>query len=159
MHVAATAMSFVAPVGPEELGPGLAGGILAKEAKSAAGASITKAVGQTFEEGSFSIIDWTGYPVGMPKPTGPVRVLTGQEYAAARALANETNAAIRAANQLEGSGLHIHEVKPIKFGGSPTDLTNKILIPAAEHTGPRGVHQQFWTPLLRWVMGGSGFTG
>jgi len=108
----------------------------------------------TFEEGSFSIVDWTGYPAGMPRPTGPVRVLAGEEYAAARALANETNAGIRAANGLEGTGLHIHEIQPVKFGGSPTDPANKMLLPAAQHIGPGGVHPQFWTPLLRWVTGG-----
>jgi filamentous hemagglutinin len=92
----------------------------------------------------------------MPRPTGPVNVLTGDAYAAARAAANETNAGIRAANGLEGSGLQIHEIQPVKFGGSPTDMANKMLLPEAEHIGPNGVHAQFWTPLLRWVQGGGG---
>ena len=109
-----------------------------------------------FGEGAFSIIDWSGYPAGMPRPTGPMRVLVGDEYAAARATANDMNAGIRAANGLEESGLHIHEIQPVKFGGSPTDMANKMLLPAAEHTGPGGVHPQFWTPLLQWVTGGGG---
>jgi hypothetical protein len=109
----------------------------------------------TFAEGSFSVIDWTGYPASIPRPTGPLRVLTGEEYAAARALANETNAGIREANGLEGSGLHIHEIQPVKFGGSPTDMANKMLLPA-DHIGPNGVHPQFWTPLLKALTGGGG---
>ncbi len=35
-------------------------------------------------EGSFSIIDWTGYPEHLPKPKGPFRLLQKQEYKAAR---------------------------------------------------------------------------
>jgi filamentous hemagglutinin len=92
----------------------------------------------------------------MPRPDGALRVLSGDEYAAARALANETNAGIRAANGLEGSGLQIHEIQPVKFGGSPTDMANKMLLPTAEHIGPDGVHPQFWQPLLQWVTGGGG---
>jgi filamentous hemagglutinin len=114
------------------------------------------AEGATYAEGSFSVIDWTGYPEGMPRPDGALRVLSGDEYAAARALANETNAGIRAANGLEGSGLQIHEIQPVKFGGSPTDMANKMLLPTAEHIGPDGVHPQFWQPLLQWVTGGGG---
>jgi Pretoxin HINT domain len=110
----------------------------------------------TSPEGSFSIVDWTGYPAGMPRPTGPFRVLTGEDYAAARALANETNATIRAENGLEESGMHIHEIQPVKFGGSPTDMANKMLLPAADHIGPNGVHPRFWTPLLKSVTGGGG---
>jgi RHS repeat-associated protein len=109
-----------------------------------------------FPEGSFSITDWSGYPEGMARPNGPVRILTGDEYVTARGLADETNAKIRAANGLEGSGFHIHELKPVKFGGSPTDVSNKVLLPAAEHVGPQGVHSQFWTPLQRWATGGGG---
>jgi filamentous hemagglutinin len=81
-------------------------------------------------------------------------VLTGTEYNAGRNLADQTNAEIRAANGLAGSGLHIHEIQPVKFGGSPTDMANKMLLPAADHIGPDGVHPQFWTPLLKWTTGG-----
>ncbi|CAN5341070.1 hypothetical protein BH09MYX1_BH09MYX1_62160 [soil metagenome] len=122
----------------------------------ASGYRLAAEAAPAFEEGAFSIINWKGYPAGMPRPTGPVNVLTGDAYAAARAAANETNAGIRAANGLEGSGLHIHEIQPVKFGGSPTDMANKMLLPAADHIGPNGVHPQFWTPLLRWATGGGG---
>lgn len=107
--------------------------------------------------GTFSSSDWTGYPEGLERPDGPFRILTGDEHADARALANDTNAAIRDASGLEGSGLDIHEIhelQPIKFGGSPTDFDNKVLLPSADHTGVNGVHAQFWTPLLRWATGG-----
>jgi hypothetical protein len=120
------------------------GGIAAAEATPA------------FEEGSFSIIDWTGYPANVPKPKGPLRVLVGEEYAAARAAANERNAAIRIEHGLQGSGLDIHEIQPVKFGGSPTDPANKMLLSAPEHTGPNGIHPRFWTPLLRFVTGSGG---
>jgi hypothetical protein len=135
---------------PQLYGIGIGGGefVTASQAWAAEGA--------TYAEGSFSIIDWSGYPAGVPRPTGPVNVLTGDAYAAARAAANETNAGIRAASGLEGSGLQIHEIQPVKFGGSPTDMANKMLLPTAEHIGPEGVHQQFWNPLLRWVQGGGG---
>jgi hypothetical protein len=47
--------------------------------------------------------------------------------------------------------MHIHEIQPVKFGGSPTDPANKMLLPAAEHVGPGGVHAQFWTPLQQYL--------
>jgi hypothetical protein len=99
-------------------------------------------------EGSFSIVDWTGYPSSVPRPTGPFRLVGGVEYDAARAAANQANLAIRAAYpELRGSGLHIHEVHPVKLGGDPVSPTNKVLLPAAEHTGPDGIHPLFWRPL------------
>jgi filamentous hemagglutinin len=83
-----------------------------------------------------------------------VTILTGDAYLAARAAADETNAGIRAAYGLEESGFQIHEIQPVKFGGSPTDLANKALLPAAQHIGANGVHARFWTPLLQWATGG-----
>jgi hypothetical protein len=120
------------------------------------GISLTSAAVEapTLAEGSFSIIDWRGYPEGMPRPTGPMRVISGEEYKAAREATNAANATIRAGNGLEGSGYDIHEIQPVQFGGSPTDMANKMLLSQPEHTGPFGVHEQFWKPLLRWVRGG-----
>jgi hypothetical protein len=63
-----------------------------------------------FAEGSFQTSNWSGYPAGLARPTGVLRVLTGEEYAVARVLADETNAGIRATYGLEGTGLHIHEI-------------------------------------------------
>ena len=33
----------------------------------------------------------------------------------------------------ELKGLHIHEIHPVKFNGSPTDLGNKMIVTPAEH--------------------------
>jgi hypothetical protein len=80
---------------------------------------------------SFELTDWSGYPDG-PKPEGPFRIVEGQEYENARALADQTNRTLHRDNSsLEG--LDIHEVHPVKFGGSPTDLDNKIFVTPREH--------------------------
>jgi|GEM_PF-2667408 len=97
-----------------------------------------------FAEGSFSVFNWKGYPVGGIKPTGPFRLLEGAEYATARNLANKTNAAIHKANpQLKG--LQIHEIHPVKFGGSPTDMSNKIFLTPSQHSK----YTNFWNALMR----------
>ena len=89
----------------------------------------------------------------MPRPTGPMRIISGEEYLVARAAADKANAAILTKGGLQGSGYHIHEIQPIQFGGSPTDPANKVFLPAGEHIGRGGVHQQFWTPLRQWITG------
>lgn len=84
-------------------------------------------------DGAFSIIDWVGYPPDLPKPTGPFRILEGEEYARARDLANRANQAIhRRLPWLRG--LEIHELQEVKMGGSPTSLLNKRALSKAEHT-------------------------
>jgi hypothetical protein len=99
-----------------------------------------------FPEGSFDIIDWSGYPEGVPKPQGPFRLVEGQEYDAARDAANKANSAIRKEQGLVGKPVQVHEIKPVKFGGSPTDPANKVIL-------PRDVHMQqvtpWWNRLLR----------
>ena len=92
-----------------------------------------------FPPGSFSISDWTGYPAGVPKPQGPFRIIDGTEYNDARNAANKANAAIRRNQGLVGQAVDIHEIQPVKFGGSATDPTNKIIL-------PRNVHRQQVTP-------------
>lgn len=82
--------------------------------------------------GEFSISNWDGYPAGGPKPEGPFRLLEGDEYSAARNAANKANSALHDADP-NLSGLQIHEVQPVKFGGSPTDLANKVVLTPAEH--------------------------
>src|SRR6185436_12593050 len=64
-----------------------------------------------FPTGGFSIIDWTGYPSGVPKPDGPFRLLPkGPQYDAARDAANAANKKIRADNpDLRDLGLEVHE--------------------------------------------------
>ena len=87
---------------------------------------------KTIEEGSFSITDWSGYPAHVPKPSGPFRLLEGAEYDAARKAANNANKAIHAANP-SLKGMQIHEIHPVKFGGSPTSPANKIVLTRAQH--------------------------
>lgn len=102
-------------------------------------------VAEDVKDGTFSVLKWDGYPAGGVKPSGTLRILDGAEYIDARNAANSTNAAIRKAVPEALKGLHIHEVKPVKFGGSPTDPSNKIYIPPAEHSK----YTNFWNSLLR----------
>jgi len=94
-------------------------------------------------DGSFSVHDWNGYPEGGIKPSGPFRLLEGAEYSAARKLANSTNMALRRADPITLKGLQIHEIHPIKFGGSPTDINNKIFLTPQEHRS----YNSFWFKL------------
>jgi RHS repeat-associated protein len=90
--------------------------------------------------GSFSVIDWTGYPEYLPKPTGSVNLVEGAEYTAARRAADVTNNGLREGFGLRGVEVDIHEIQPVKFGGSPTDPLNKMLL-------PRDLHRQVVTPF------------
>ncbi|PID44178.1 MAG: hypothetical protein CSB47_11605 [Proteobacteria bacterium] len=96
-------------------------------------------VTKSAKSGEFNIIDWEGYPDGVPKPTGPMRLIEGAEYDAARKAANSANRKIRRDNNLVGQQVDVHEVLPVKFGGSPTDPANKIII-------DRSLHRQKVTP-------------
>jgi hypothetical protein len=53
---------------------------------------------------------------------------------------------IRLGDPASYQNMQIHEITPVKFGGSPTALENKIALPTA-------VHQQqvtpWWNGLLR----------
>jgi len=99
---------------------------------------------QNVTEGTFSISDWTGYPEGIPKPTGPFRLLQGEEYSAARQAANNANRAIHKAEP-SLAGKQIHEIVPVKFDGSPTNLQNKIPLPPHAHSHLT----KWWNNLLR----------
>jgi len=90
-------------------------------------------------DGSFSISDWSGYPAGVPKPQGPFQILEGAEYDAARDAANEANSAFRRQQGLVGQPVDVHEIQPVKFGGSATDPANKIVL-------DRALHRQQVTP-------------
>ena len=96
-------------------------------------------------KGAFSINNWAGYPASLPKPTGPFRVLEGDEYSAARAAANKANRALREGNPNAYVGKQIHETHPVKFGGSPADPKNKIALSPQEHFGAT----TWWDQLLR----------
>jgi RHS repeat-associated protein len=96
-------------------------------------------------DGSFSIWNWKGYPSGIPKPNGPFRLIAGEEYAAARTAANDANRAISADLGLRNTLVDVHEIVPVKFGGSPTNINNKIFL-------DRSFHQQQVTPFWNMIM-------
>ena len=100
---------------------------------------VSEMVDAPFVSGEFSISDWSGYPAGIPRPEGPLRLIEGAEYDAARKAANQANRHIRRSNDLIGKPVDVHEIKPVKFGGSPTDLDNKLII-------DRDLHRQEVTP-------------
>lgn len=117
-------------------GAGKAGEVVAEE-----GAAATL-------DGSFSITElgWQGYPKGIPRPRGPFRLLQGAEYAAARAAANDANKILSKELGLTGKSVDIHELTPVKFGGSPTKIANKIFI---ERTLHQSVVTPFWNKIMR----------
>ena len=84
------------------------------------------------------------YPQGPVPLNGEYVILEGNDYIAARNLANRTNAAIHKANPAL-NGLKIHEIKPVKFNGSPTDPANKMYLTPEEHQR----FTRFWNELLR----------
>jgi hypothetical protein len=99
--------------------------------------------------GEFSISNWEGYPNagGGLRPEGPFRMLEGQEYQDARDLANVTNRLLRNSDPDAFQGLEIHEIQPVKFGGSPTDMSNKILLTPQEHR----LYNAFWNTMMRGI--------
>jgi len=96
--------------------------------------------------GQFSIVDWQGYPAGVPKPTGPMRLIDGAEYQAAKAAKETANSKYRRENDLVGKRVDVHEIQPIKFDGSPTDLSNKVLLPRDVHVS---LVTPWWNKLMR----------
>ena len=106
-----------------------------------------------FAEGSFSITPqgWQGYPAGVPKPAGPFRLLEGAEYDAARSAANSANNQIRVQQGLRGQPVDVHEIQPVKFGGSATDPANKLILDRATH---RQQLTPCWNQLMRDITGG-----
>jgi filamentous hemagglutinin len=98
-------------------------------------------------EGMFSLTSrgWQGYPAGVPKPEGPFRLVEGAEYTRARAAANTANNQIRIAQGLRGQPVDVHEIQPVRFGGSPIDSANKIII-------DRDIHRQQVTPWWNQLM-------
>ena len=101
--------------------------------KSAIANDTETAGSEILKPDEFKISDWTGYPDGVPKPEGPFKLLEGDEYQQARSAANKANQAIRKADP-SIQGLQIHEIQPVKFNGSPTDIENKMLLDPALHS-------------------------
>lgn len=98
-------------------------------------------------DGSFSIWNWEGYPSSIPKPKGPFNLIEGEAYSIARKVANKTNAAISRKLKLLGTRVDIHELNPVKFGGSPTNINNKLFT-------DRTLHQTMVTPFWKMIMNG-----
>ena len=95
------------------------------------------------EKGTFIIKDWSDYPddyVPVPDQNKVWTFLEGDEYNSARDSANIFNRNMRAADPYyANNGLEIHEIEPVKMGGSPTDINNKTSIQSQ-------VHRRYVTP-------------
>lgn len=114
-----------------------------------AGAKTAAEEGVQALDGSFSITEfgWQGYPRGIPRPKGPFRLLQGEEYSTARTAANNANMALSKELGLTGKFVDIHEITPVKFGGSPTNISNKMFL-------DRTFHQSQVTPFWNNIMKG-----
>ena len=95
------------------------------------------------EKGTFIIKDWSNYPddyVPVPDKNKVWTFLEGDEYNSARDSANTFNRNMRSADPYyANNGLEIHEIEPVKMGGSPTDINNKTAIQSQ-------VHRRYVTP-------------
>ena len=77
-------------------------------------------------------------------PEGPFRLIQGEEYQAARNAANKANCKMRAADpSLEAQ--QIHHLQPVKFGGDPIGIENKLPLDQTEHR----VLTNWWNQLQR----------
>lgn len=92
---------------------------------------------------------WNSFPAGVPRPTGPINLLEGDAYAAARQAANQAKRPLSQCFGLVPAGYDVHEITPIKLGGSPTDLANKISLPRTLHRTVTA-----WFSDLQRLMGG-----
>jgi filamentous hemagglutinin len=91
---------------------------------------------EAVEEGTFSIWDWKGYPTKGVRPSGTFKLVPKGQTAQLREIVKIENGAIRDEAERLGhpfTGSQVHEVKPIKFGGSPTDPANKVIVPDELH--------------------------
>ena len=88
---------------------------------------------QNFTSGTFRIADMSGYPASVSaRPDGVLRLISGEEYNLARRAANNANAKLRNQWNLT-SNQQIHEVIPVNFGGSPTNVANKTVVTKEQH--------------------------
>ena len=113
--------------------------------KAGAGKSGSSSIVEIVDEekGTFIIKDWSDYPddyVPVPDQNKVWTFLEGDEYNSARDSANIFNRNMRAADPYyANNGLEIHEIEPVKMGGSPTDINNKTAIQSQ-------VHRRYVTP-------------
>ncbi len=99
-------------------------------------------------EGSFSIVDWSGYPEGVARPTGPFRLLPDEEYEVSRRAANAANQAYRQTSPDITRAQQVHELHPVKFGGHPTDPANKVVV---DYDPTHKALNRFWRRLQGYV--------
>jgi hypothetical protein len=78
-----------------------------------------------------------------------------QEYDESRYAADRINEKLHDLDPETYEGKHIHEIHPIKFGGSPTDLTNKIALSPKDHYAVN----VWWRQLQRHVQTGKAMPG
>jgi len=69
---------------------------------------------------------WETFPEGVPRPTGPINLIDGAAYDTARQAANNFNRGLSRRFGLGPADYEVHEIAPVKFGGSPTALSNKV---------------------------------
>jgi hypothetical protein len=143
---------MTALTGASLLGMGLQGfGVLfGKATLFGAGLSVSgAATAATIWFMTGSKIDWSGYPQNpnVPRPKGPIRIIEGAEYDAARAQANAANQALHRANP-SLKGFEIHEIKPVKFGGDPIGIGNKVPLTPSEHME----FTKWWNNLLNIIL-------
>jgi hypothetical protein len=131
-----------------DAGVGVVGGLGGRYVVAPLAGNLVARFGPRLPEGQFSISDWGGYPANLPKPTGPFRLVDGAEYDAARIAANNANRAMHRADPTL-SGFQIHEIQPVKFGGSPTDPLNKIPLTRTDHSAA----SVWWNQLQRSLGG------
>ncbi len=73
-------------------------------------------------------------------------MLEGAEYTASRTAKTKANRKVRKDLDLAGKPVEVHETLPIKFGGSPTDAANKVILDTTVH---RSQVSPWWGKLLR----------
>jgi hypothetical protein len=71
-------------------------------------------------------------PRDSPRPTGPFKFRTGNEYCEARSAADSSNRVLHQSDPA-AVGKLIHEIHPVKFNGSPTDHANKVYVDRIAH--------------------------
>lgn len=82
-----------------------------------------------------------------PKPEGKLKLLEGDDYALARRQADASNRKYHRQHP-EFRGKDIHEIHPVKFSGSSTDVNNKIPLSRSEHTP----FTNFWETIKHQVL-------
>lgn len=74
-------------------------------------------------------------PSGRPGTARAIKIIGGGGVYAARNSANKANSTFRREQGLTGEPVDVHEINPVKFGGSPTESAKKVIM-------PRDVHRQ-----------------